>query len=581
VNVEIANVVSAVSLTVAVIAIILLIVVWRHPASSTGVATDPEQIRSLGAELTSLREGKAEAERHLAAEERTASRVPDLERDVALRLAQIDALKEAKGATERELASVGEGLAQTKEALEESRRRILDLGNEAKEMEKVLGTVRNEKANAEESLAGKFAALQLVETQLADLKTALETERAAQAIVRKEAADYATKLAAAEEKLEQELKQASEKLALLTEARGSMTNEFKVLAEDVMARHGVAFTKQNKEQVEGILKPLQEKLVEFQQGLQVAQTETVKDRATLAEHIRHLTDASAKMTNETQNLTRALKGKAQTQGAWGEMILSTILERSGLREGEEYVKQESYTGEDGSRLRPDVVVNLPGGQKVVIDSKVSLTAFEEFVNAGTEEDRISALARHLGSMKTHIRALGAKEYHSAVGSALDYVVMFVPIEGALAVALQEEPGMTGIAVEANVAIATPTTLMIALRTIANVWQVERRNKNAEEIAARAGKIYDKFVGFLDDMTELGGRLDQAKESFHGAMGKLSDGRGNIVRQVEQLKGLGAKTTKAIPSLLLEEAAPEARHLFEVPEELAESVSVATAGNISD
>jgi DNA recombination protein RmuC len=216
----------------------------------------------------------------------------------------------------------------------------------------------------------------------------------------------------------------------------------------------------------------------------------------------------------------------------------------------------------------------------VIDAKVSLTAFEEFVNAVTEEDRSSALARHIGSMKTHIRTLGAKEYHSAVGSALDYVVMFVPIEGALAVALQEEPGMTGMAAEANVAIATPTTLMIALRTIANVWQVERRNKNAEEIAARAGKIYDKFVGFLEDMTELGGRLDKAKESFHGAMGKLSDGKGNIVRQVEQLKGLGARTTKAIPGLLLEEVAPEALPLRDGPEGFSESASVATAGNIS-
>ena len=494
-------------------------------------------------------------------------------------MAQLDTLKESKGAADQELATVTEGLAQTKRSLEESGQRVLDLANEVKAIKTLLDAVRGEKAKAEESLAAKCVALALVEGQLADLKTDLEAERTTHAVVRKEAADSATKLAAAEEKLEQELKQASEKLALLAEARGSMTNEFKVLAEAVMARHGETFTKQNKEQVEGILKPLQDKLIEFQQGLQVAQTETVKDRATLAEHIRHLTETSAKMTDETQNLTRALKGKAQTQGAWEEMILSTILERSGLREGDEYVKQESYTGEDGSRLRPDVVVNLPGGQKVVIDAKVSLTAFEEFVNPATEEDRSSALARHLASMKTHIRTLGGKEYHSVVGSALDYVVMFVPIEGALAVALQEDPGITGMAADANVAIATPTTLMIALRTIANVWQVERRNKNAEEIAARAGNIYDKFVGFLDDMTELGGRLDKAKESFHGAMGKLSEGKGNIVRQVEQLKGLGAKTTKAIPSLLLEESAPEALSLLDAPGNSPDNISVA-AGNTS-
>jgi DNA recombination protein RmuC len=336
-----------------------------------------------------------------------------------------------------------------------------------------------------------------------------------------------------------------------------MTAEFKVLADSIMVSHGETFTKQNKEQVEGILAPLREKLSEFQKGLDTAHTESIKERATLAEQIRSLTETSAKMTGETQNLTRALKGKAQTQGAWGEMILSTILEKSGLREGEEYIKQASHIGEDGARLRPDVIVNLPGGQKVVLDAKVSLKAFEEFVNAPSDVERAAALTRHIVSVRAHIKELSAKDYHSAVGSDLDYVVMFVPIEGALAVALQEEPNLTSLAAEANVAIATPTTLMIALRTIANVWQVERRNRNAEEIASRAGKIYDKFVGFLGDMDDLGGRIDKAKESFQDAMGKLSGGRGNILRQVEQLKSLGAKTSKSIPGALLDDDTQEA------------------------
>jgi DNA recombination protein RmuC len=331
----------------------------------------------------------------------------------------------------------------------------------------------------------------------------LQTERSLHEATRKEADDLRRKLAALNERLEQETAKSAEKLALLTDAREIMANEFKVLAETVMTRHGEAFTKQNKEQVEGILNPLREKLVEFQQGLQTAHVETAKDRASLEQQIRNLSEASASMRSETHNLTQALKGKAQTQGAWGEMILTTILERSGLREGDEYVKQQSHTGEDGSRLRPDVIVNLPGGQRVVIDAKVSLTAFEEHVNATDETVAAAALTRHVGSMRTHVRTLASKDYQSVVGSGLDYVIMFVPIEGALAIALQEQPDLTNEAAGTNVAIATPTTLMMALRTIANVWGVERRNRNAEEIAERAGKLYDKFHGFVGDMQLLG------------------------------------------------------------------------------
>ncbi len=590
----------------ALLVIVLLILLLRRPAAAPLSAVgDAERLRALEGEVASLREGKSDAERRLAAEERTASRVPDLEQELARRAAQIDALKDAKAASDLALATANEGLAQIKRSLDESHQRVADIGAEVKVTEALLESARSDKAKADESLAAKAAALEAADLQIADLKGRMEklesaradlsakleaaqkdkadleatlatvsavrdeksaavdaaraelaAEKLAHEAVRKASQEQGARLAAAEERLEQELKQAAEKLALLTAARESMANEFKVLAEGVMMRHGEVFTKQNKEQVEGILNPLREKLAEFQLGLQNAHTETAKERATLGEQIRQLTETSAKMTNETTNLTRALKGKTHTQGAWGEMILSTILERSGLREGDEYVKQQSHPGEDGAQLRPDVVVNLPGGQKVVIDAKVSLTAFEEYVNAETEEDRAAALSRHLASLRKHIRTLGGKEYHAAIGNGLDYVVMFVPIEGALAVALQEDPGMTGMAAECDVAIATPTTLMMALRTIANVWHVERRNRNAEDIAARAGKLYDKFVGFIDDLQDLGGRLDQAKESFEGAMGKLSTGRGNIVRQVEQLKELGAKTNKALPPALLEDIVME-------------------------
>lgn len=358
-----------------------------------------------------------------------------------------------------------------------------------------------------------------------------------------------TNLASTGERLDQERRQGEEKLKILFEAKDSMTKEFQVLANDVMTKHGESFTKQNKDQLDTLLTPLRDKLKEFQDGLAKAHEDTGKERATLAEQIRGLSEQSAKMTTETVNLTRALKGSAQMQGAWGEMILETLLEKSGLREGDEYTRQASHTTEEGGRLRTDVIVNLPGGQHVIIDSKVSTVAFEAYVNAETDEERTISLDAHLGSMRAHIKTLSGKEYHAATGN-LDYVIMFVPIEGALAAALQKDPNLTSYAVQNNVAIATPTTLMIALRTIENVWKVERRNQNAEAIAERAGHLYGKFVGFIEDMQSLGRRLSQAQSSYIGAMGKLQSGPGNLVGQAEKLKELGAKTTKALPKGLV-------------------------------
>jgi DNA recombination protein RmuC len=464
--------------------------------------------KQLEAEVVSLREAKAQSERRLAAEEQKASRVPELERALANQNGQMERLREAK--------------------------------------------VEADKAHSEK------AAFLEEKTALAErLRNVVEVMEGQLAAARSEGADFRARLATMTEALDQERKQSEEKLALLGEAKDRMKQEFRVLAEEVMRSHGETFSKQNKEQVEGILTPLREKMAEFRQNLQNAHTESAKDRATLAEQIRALTETSAKMTDETHNLTRALKGQAQTQGAWGEMILSTILERSGLREGEEYVTQESHSTDDGARLRPDVVVNLPDGRRIVIDSKVSLTAFQAYVNAETDAELTANLKAHLASIRTHIRSLAQKEYQTVIRSGLDYVIMFVPIEGALAAALQEDPSVTGFAVESSVAIATPTTLMIALRTVANVWQAERRNRNAEAIAEHAGRIYDKFVGFLGDMGELGTRLGKARESYEGAMGKLSTGKGNLIRQVEQLKEMGAKTGKSIPHGLLEDVRAEA------------------------
>jgi len=436
-------------------------------------------------------------------------------------------------------------------------RRVAGLEQRASEQSQLVEGLRAAKAEADRECAVAAGALSRAEAALRDAQARIAEvigERDA-AVARLDAArtdseGLRTNLATLQETLSKERLHAAEKLQILAEAKESMADRFRLLAEDVMARHGESFSKQNKAQIDGLLQPMRDKLSEFQQGLQSAHTESAKERATLGEQIRGLSETSAKMTSETTNLTRALKGEAQTQGAWGEMILTTILQRSGLREGAEYVSQASGTTEDGQRLRPDVVVSLPGDQRIVIDAKVSLVAFEGHVNAATDHERDSCLGRHLDSMRTHIKTLSSKDYQAVAGSRLGYVVMFVPIEGALAAALQGDPGLTSFAVENNVTIATPTTLMIALRTVHSVWQVECRNQNAEALAERAGKLYEKFVGFVDDLRQVGFRLGQAETSYQGALAKLRTGKGSLVRQVEQLKSMGARTGKSLPPTLL-------------------------------
>jgi len=341
----------------------------------------------------------------------------------------------------------------------------------------------------------------------------------------------------------------------LRDAKEQMRQEFNEVAGQLLKSHGAAFKEQNKEQIDHLLSPLQTKIVEFEKGVSESHKEGVRQHAALKEQISLLSDQSAKMSKETQNLTRALKGKVQMQGAWGEMILETILQRSGLREGEEYTKQDTHSHDDGRRVRTDFIVHLPNGERLIIDSKVSLSDFENFVNADNEDERASALASHALSVKSHIKNLAGKEYHAAAGSALDFVIMFVPIEAALGAAAQHDGEIGLFAADKQVAITTPTTLTIALKTVASIWRNERQNQNAVEIASRAGKLYEKFVGFVDDLKDIGMRTDQLQQSYDKALGKLATGRGNLVSQVEKLKELGAATNKSIDAKLLDNDEP--------------------------
>lgn len=401
-----------------------------------------------------------------------------------------------------------------------------------------------------EQTSNKLSALESASQSLAERKAELDEALADESAER---ARLSERLAALDATLAQERKAADEKIAVLKEGREQMTAEFKALAGQVIREHGEDFKKTAGEQLLGIVSPLKEDIGKFKGEMRTVREAAVKEQGALQEQLNTLTKRSEEMSTEAANLTKALRGDTKRQGAWGEAILERLLESSGLEQGREYRTQVFGRTEEGRALRPDVVVSLPGARELVIDSKVSLTAYDEAVNAEEDAVRDAALARHVLSIQSHIKTLSEKAYDSIVEGSLDYVIMFVPIEAALSEAVRAKEGLTEFALERQVMIATPTTLMMALRTIKTVWDVERRNRNAEDIASRAGLIYDKIVGFATDMERVGKQIDAARLAHADALTKLSSGRGNVLGQVEKLKLLGAKTNKTMPAALGVEA----------------------------
>jgi len=353
-----------------------------------------------------------------------------------------------------------------------------------------------------------------------------------------------------------EKRQGEDKLALLQSVRKDMEDRFKALADQAVRQNGEELSKTSRERLEAALNPLKEHVGRFELELRAVHEGALKERQQLKTEIEQLTRRSEEVSREAVALTRALKGDKQRQGAWGEMILSTLLERSGLQEGVEYEVQAHRVSDDGGRYRPDVVVRMPGDKRLVIDSKVSLVDYEVAVNAEGETDRAAARARHVAALRRHITLLSDKGYQALEQGSVDYVVMFIPIEGALSEALRESGDLTSFALEKNITIATPTTLMMALRTVSHVWAIERRNRNAEQIAARAGLLYDKVANFIDSLQAVGKNLGLAQKSYGEAMDRLSRGAGNVLGQVEKLKALGAKVSKVIAADFDGEPAPD-------------------------
>jgi DNA recombination protein RmuC len=340
----------------------------------------------------------------------------------------------------------------------------------------------------------------------------------------------------------------------LNELQEKFTKEFENLANRIFDEKSSKFTQQNKENLSEILNPLSEKIKEFEQKVEDKHIKDTEARAGLVQQIKQLHELNQLMSKEANNLTRALRGDQKTQGNWGEFILESVLEKSGLVKGREYKIQETFKSESGSLQRPDVIVYLPDEKNIIIDSKVSLTSYEQFVSSEEEADRTKFLTDHIKSVRGHIKGLSQKNYQSLYQlNSPDFVLMFIPIEPAFALAVQHDPIIFQDAFDLNIVIVSPSTLLATLRTIASIWRQENQNKNALEIARQGGALYDKFVGFMDDLINIGKRLDTTKESYTEAMKKLYEGSGNLIRRTEMLKELGAKTTKSIQANLLDRA----------------------------
>lgn len=354
--------------------------------------------------------------------------------------------------------------------------------------------------------------------------------------------------------LQQRLSEQKQELENLQE---KFTIQFKNLANDIFEEKSKKFTDQNKANIGEILNPLKEKITEFEKKVDQTNKESLERNSALREQLINLKELNQQITKEAGNLTKALKGEAKTQGNWGEYILESILEKSGLRKGEEYVMQESITTEDGRRLQPDVVIKLPDNKNLIIDSKVSLVAYERYISAEDDIERANQLKQHILSLRTHTKGLSEKNYQKlySIGS-LDFVLLFIPIEPAFSTAAQHDREIFNDAFEKNIVIVSPSTLIATLRTIASIWKQEHQNKNTLEIARQASALYEKFVGLSNDLIEVGKQMRKSQESYEAAMNKLSTGKGNLVGSVEKIKLLGLKTSKSIDQNLLNRANDE-------------------------
>lgn len=400
------------------------------------------------------------------------------------------------------------------------------LGAKERELEQLLA----EHGATRQELADSVAALQSKREELTRLGTSIELERS----------------------------QFKDKLDLLDHSKEQLTATFKNMANEIFEAKTKSFSESSKQNIATLLNPLQDKIAQFEKRVEETYDKESKERFSLAREIKSLQELNNRISEEAVNLTNALKADNKAQGSWGEFVLESILEKSGLVKGREYEVQVSLKAEDGSKSQPDVVVHLPESRDIIIDSKVSLKAWDAFCSSDGEGQREELLKQHVASIRQHVKSLSGKDYQNLAGiNSLDYVFLFMPIEAAYSTAMQADKDLFQFAFEKNIIFVVPTTLLTTLKTVQNLWRLAQQNQNANEIADRAGALYDKFVAFVDDLDEIGHRIDATKKSFDKAQNKLVSGRGNLIRRAEHLRELGAKTSKKQKTGLVETASADA------------------------
>jgi DNA recombination protein RmuC len=406
----------------------------------------------------------------------------------------------------------------------------------------------NEQINSLKVDSGKLAErIKLFEEDKANLQIDLKNEREKSEKLNSENSSLKSDYSNLQEKL-------SEQKSEIEKLQEKFTKEFENLANKIFEDKSVRFTEQNKTNLDQLLKPLSEKIKDFEKKVDDVYVTDSKERAGLVQQIKSLHELNQQMSKDANNLTSALKGQTKTQGNWGEFILESILEKSGLVKGREYVVQESLTAESGKRFQPDVIINLPENKSIIIDSKVSLVGYERFISAEDEHEKQLGLREHINSIRSHIKNLSGKNYQNLYQlESLDFVLMFMPIEPAFAYAVQSDPSLFSDAFEQNIVIVSPSTLLATLRTISSIWRQESQNKNALEIARQSGEMLDKFAAFVDDLISVGKGLVGAKDNYDKAMNKLTEGRGNLISRSEKIKKLGAKASKSLPPSILNRA----------------------------
>lgn len=447
--------------------------------------------------------------------------------------------------------------------LNERASRIPVLDEKLVGLEDALAEASQQAADLREASGRINAELKAERETLTSLRSEFQTEKLQRTQAEAQVNSLTTEMAELNTRLDAERRQAQEKLTLLLEAKEALSNQFKSLANDILEEKSKRFTEQNQTNIGQLLNPLRDRIMEFKTKVEEIHTKDTEQQATLKAELTQLKDLNRQMTEEAHGLATALKGQAKKQGNWGELVLGNVLDRSGLREGQDFKREVSFNTEEG-RKRPDVIIYLPQSKHLVIDAKVSLNAYTRYVNAEDDIIRQQALQEHVSAVASRIQELSNRAYFDLPSlNSPEMVFMFIPIESAFVEALRADENLFQKAIEQNVLVATPTTLLTSLNIVRQLWRFEEQNAHTAELADRAGKVYKKLVTFLGSMEAVGKQLDKAKESFNSAMGQLYTGKGNLIGQAKEFEKLGVSVQTPLPEHLVAKAALELEHLPEV------------------